>query len=325
MRETQWHWRPEGPAENNPLFLWPLDLRGAVNWYVSNWKPFSEYFTFAVLACLSWFVLQPDLYAINAAGPNLPTALWLSSVYGRNLLYTLLFAGGFHLYFYTFRMQGMDFKYEERDPTETSTRFTFGQQVYDNMFWTLLSGVTIWTCYEAVLLWALASGTAPWSDWNSNPVWFAAWFLFIPLWLSLHFYLGHRLLHWKPLYLIAHAVHHRNVRTGPWSGLSMHPIEHAIYLSSVFIHFFVPSHPIHIFFHLYCLTLSAIYGHVGYDRLRIGKRVQIAIGHFHHQLHHRHFECNYGAAELPCDAWFNSFDDGSAEARERLRAKRYQR
>ena len=110
---SQWKWRPEGPAENNPLFLWPVQPAHVLRWYVSNWKPLSEYFTFAVLACVSWYWLQPDLDAATQLTLNATSAGWLAGVYGRNLAYTLLFAGGFHLYFYRFRRQGFDFKYED--------------------------------------------------------------------------------------------------------------------------------------------------------------------------------------------------------------------
>jgi lathosterol oxidase len=41
-----------------------------------------------------------------------------------------------------------------------------------------------------------------------------------------NFYLIHRLLHWPSLYKMAHSLHHRNANVGPWSVLSMHPIEY---------------------------------------------------------------------------------------------------
>jgi sterol desaturase/sphingolipid hydroxylase (fatty acid hydroxylase superfamily) len=51
------------------------------------------------------------------------------------------------------------------------------------------------------------------------------------------FYFAHRLLHWPPLYELAHKLHHRNTNPGPWSGLSMHPIEHVIYFSTIALFF----------------------------------------------------------------------------------------
>ena len=42
---------------------------------------------------------------------------------------------------------------------------------------------------------------------------------------------------------------------------------------------------------------------------------------FHHQLHHRFFECNYGTIDVPWDRWFGSFH-GSDEATARVREQR---
>jgi sterol desaturase/sphingolipid hydroxylase (fatty acid hydroxylase superfamily) len=102
----------------------------------------------------------------------------------------------------------------------------------------------------------------------------------------------------------------------------MHPIEHAFYFSSVLIHFVIPSHPIHILFHFMILTIGAVIGHCGYDGFLINKKNKFALGHFHHQLHHRYFECNYGTIETPLDVWFNSFHDGTFNNTLKMRDKR---
>ena len=91
--------------------------------------------------------------------------------------------------------------------------------------------------YEAGFMWAYANDVLPfYLRASEHPVWFVLTLVMIPFWASLHFYFVHRLLHWKPLYRVAHALHHRNDNTGPWSGLSMHPVEHLLYLSSILIH-----------------------------------------------------------------------------------------
>ena len=41
------------------------------------------------------------------------------------------------------------------------------------------------------------------------------------------------MLHIPFLYKHVHALHHRNINVGPWSGLSMHPVEHIIYLGTI--------------------------------------------------------------------------------------------
>jgi sterol desaturase/sphingolipid hydroxylase (fatty acid hydroxylase superfamily) len=102
----------------------------------------------------------------------------------------------------------------------------------------------------------------------------------------------------------------------------MHPIEHFLYFSAILIHFIIPSHPLHVFFHFIILSVGAIWGHTGFDALLIGKKTKVPLGHFDHQLHHRYFECNYGTFESPCDKWFGSFHDGTSEATEIMRNKR---
>merc|ERR1712194_736497 len=60
-------------------------------------------------------------------------------------------------------------------------------------------------------------------------------------WSDVHFWFAHRLLHpwfgkgggvdpglW--LYRHVHSVHHKSHNPGPWSGLAMHPVEHAVYV-----------------------------------------------------------------------------------------------
>ena len=311
--KSPWNWQPQQTVEHNPLFSWPLEFRRIASWYAKGWQPTSEYGLFILLALLSWFFLQAPL----SESGRFATA-WIAPIYLRNLAYMLVIAGGLHLYFYTFRKQGSVQKYQARG-LQTGKSFTFNDQVRDNMFWSLVSGVTLWTAYEALLIHALANGHAPLYLWHQGTFWFIALFFIIPIWISLHFYCVHRLLHWPRLYKLAHSVHHRNQTTGPWSGISMHPLEHLIYFSSVLIHFAVPSHPLHVFFHMYALTISAVFGHTGFDSLLIRGKPRLAIGHFHHQLHHRYFEVNYGASELPCDEWFNTFDDGTPQARQRLK------
>ena len=200
-------------------------------------------------------------------------------------------------------------------------RFTFGRQVHDNMFWSLASGVPIWTGYEVLLLWTHANGATPAISFDANPALVIGLVLFTGPWVAFHFYWGHRLLHTGPLYRHVHALHHRNVNIGPWSGISMHPVEHCIYFSSLLVHLVVPSHPVLVMFHGYMLALSAIFGHTGFHELLLGRSRRMIIGHFHHQLHHRYFECNYGSVDFPLDVWFGTFHDGIKAARQRLKER----
>lgn len=234
-------------------------------------------------------------------------------------------AGGLHLYFYTFTQQGQKLKYDPRPLSKSGRQFTLGGQVRDNMFWSLGSGVFFWTSYEALMFWAMANGWAPVLLWVDNPVWFILLFLLTPIWISFHFYWIHRLLHWPPLYKLAHALHHRNINVGPWSGLSMHPLEHLLFFSSILIHFLVPAHPLHILFHMQHQSLTAATSHTGFENLLVKDSKTLALGTFHHQLHHRYFEVNYGNLQMPWDKWFGSFHDGTAEAHERMKHRQTQK
>ncbi|NKB64151.1 MAG: sterol desaturase family protein [Gammaproteobacteria bacterium] len=223
-----------------------------------------------------------------------------------------------HLWLYTWHKQDSTYRFLRTSPTEKGAKFLGGDQLRDNVFWVLLSGVSVWTLYEAGFWFAYANGYGSIIGFADNPVGFVLWFPLIAIWSSFHFYWIHRFLHWKPMYDRFHSVHHRSVTIGPWSGLSMHPVEHLLYLSSVLIHFIIPSNPIHVLFHLYWLTLATATSHSGYESLIVGKTGRITISTFFHQLHHRYFNCNFGNVELPMDRWFGSFNDGSSAATRRL-------
>ena len=200
----------------------------------------------------------------------------------------------------------------------------FGNQVWDNMFWTLGSGVGFWTAWEFLYWWALANGHAPGMNFSDNPVWFFAMFLIVVVWNSGHFYFVHRWMHYPKIYPIVHALHHRNINVGPWSGISMHPLEHLPYFSTIAIHFVLASHPIHVIFHMLIQGLSPAPSHSGYEGVWRGDRRLLVTGDFFHQLHHRFFECNYGTYIMPWDRWFGSFHDGTEEATEMFRERQRQ-
>jgi len=102
----------------------------------------------------------------------------------------------------------------------------------------------------------------------------------------------------------------------------MHPVEHLLYYSGILIHFVLPSHPLHVIFHLFALNLGAVFSHAGFDKLLVRDREAIKAGSFHHQLHHKYFECNYGSEEIPLDRWFGSFHDGTETATDYIRARK---
>ena len=302
----EWLSTPELPLEYAPLFDWPPRPLAALRYLFSHDYFWANGVPYVVLALVSWFLLQPALEQCASL-----EAGWMTQVYARNLVYMVALGSALHLFLYTFRGQGLAGKHDARDLSRNSPRHLLNNQVWDNIFWTCVSGVAVWTLYEIGLLWGYANRWLPSITFSEHPVWFVALFFLIPLWYAVHFYFVHRLLHWKPLYRLAHAVHHRNVNIGPWSGMSMHPIEHLLYISQVLIHLVIPSHPIHVLFHLYYVCLSPLPGHSGYAYLRIKGKDAWALGDFFHQMHHRYFNRNYGVQIVPLDRWLKTEHDGT--------------
>lgn len=288
VNKQEWDWHPKIPINNNPLFSLPINLKKIIKWYKSMWLTFSETIFCFVIAMVSWFFLQPSLEFCKEIYFS-----WIIQMFLRNFGIIFVVAGGLHLYFYTLRKQKNNFRYDSRDFT-SGKRFILNDQVLDNMFWTLVSGVTIWTAYEILFIWSYTNEIAPLLIWHTHPVWFCTLFFLIVMWKSIHFYFVHRLLHWPFFFKLVHFIHHRNINTSPRSGISIHPIEHLLYFSSVLIHFIIPSHPLHVLFHMTILTIGAVIGHYGFDSILINKKNKVALGHFHHQLHHHYFECNHG-------------------------------
>jgi sterol desaturase/sphingolipid hydroxylase (fatty acid hydroxylase superfamily) len=257
---------------------------------------------------ITWFYFSPALERCREFAFD-----WIAQIWVRNLIIMLVVAGGLHLYFYRFKQQADEGKYDHRDLALNSKVFYFNNQVLDNMFWTMISAVGFWTAYEVLMMWAYANGIAPTLNFGDNPAWFVFLIIAIPWYAGLHFYCQHRLLHIPFLYKLAHNWHHKNINIGPWSGAAMHPLEHSIWLSSVFIFLFIFTHPIHTIFILQYHMITAVTSHTGYEDLIVSKRVRFRLGDFFHQLHHRYFDCNYGTYETPWDQWLQTFHDGTQE------------
>jgi len=315
--KKQWHYAPEVPVLVSPLFRTPLDVGAISRWFVRGWFPLSERSIILFLSIVSWFFFHPALVRCQVFQFD-----WIAQIFVRNLALMFLVAGGLHLYFYVYQKQGDDHHYDARPLARNSRVFTFNNQVLDNMFWTCASGVTVWTGFEALMMWGLANGYVPALLLPGDTLWLLLLIFLVPIWETFYFFLIHRLLHWPPLYRRVHFLHHRNTNVGPWSGLSMHPLEHLIYLGSVLVHWVVPANPLLIIFHLQYFTLSAATTHAGYEGIVINGKKRLALGTFHHQMHHRFFECNYGGLEIPWDQWLGSFNDGTPESHQQFLASR---
>jgi sterol desaturase/sphingolipid hydroxylase (fatty acid hydroxylase superfamily) len=313
-RDRRGDWQPPELIKAPPLFVWPIRPLAFLKWFF-GWQGylFPWNVTYAAIAVATWVFLTPDLATMKTFEVG-----WVAIIFARNLALIFVVVGAWHLRLYVQRAQGRKFKYNGHWLAKKNPIFRFGNQVLDNIFWTVISAVPIWTAYEVLTLWAMANGYIPYVDFETYPVYCIGLLLLIPLFREVHFYLVHRLIHWPPLYRTVHHLHHKNANPGPWSGLAMHPVEHLLYFSGVLVHWIVPSHPIHVIFHLQHLAFAPAQGHSGFERVLLKDNFGIKTGDYFHYLHHKYFECNYGNDLMPLDEWFGTFHDGSKEAEERM-------
>eukprot|EP01051_Picozoa_sp_SAG22_P001729 SAG22_NODE_71_length_22540_cov_8.918052_13_plen_340_part_00 len=129
-------------------------------------------------------------------------------------------------------------------------------------------------------------------------VWFVAAGMITTQFRGIHFFTVHRGMHpWfkrgatglrgqldlgRFLYKWVHSLHHKSYNPGPWSSLSMHPVEHLFYFSCFLLAALIPYHPVHLLLNKYHTDISALGGHDGY-----GPPGADDVGHY---LHHKHFE-----------------------------------
>ncbi len=316
-QSREWNYHPDLPLQDPSIFKWPPRPGFLMRWFARNWLTLSERVMMVILAVVAWLTLYPSLEAAQTFAVG-----WILQTWAVNMGLMIAIAGGLHWYFYMRKGQGKALKFDRRDPAKGNRLWNFSNQVHDNMFWSLGSGITQLTAFQVVTMWLMANGYAPTISFASNPVWFILALILLPIWSAFHFYWVHRLLHVPMLYKHVHSLHHRNVNIGPWSGLSMHPIEHLLYLTTLCIHWVVATHPVHLIFHVIYQGPGAAMTHTGYEDLLIKDKRRLALGTFYHQLHHRYYECNYGNQEMPWDRWFGTFHDGSDEATSTTRARK---
>jgi hypothetical protein len=115
--DTRGNWVPSRPISYGPAFDWPPDGRRLGKWlfgfpgYFLPWNLF-----YAAMALVLWTWFSPSLETTQTLAPG-----WITYLLVRNLILALLVYGGWHLWLYTWRWQGTQFKYNRRFPAEKGT------------------------------------------------------------------------------------------------------------------------------------------------------------------------------------------------------------
>jgi len=238
---------------------------------------------------------------------------WVSKVIAFNLACEFIVYGFWH--FITYGYSPENLKNRKYNPVNQYTDKSFSGQFRREMIFTTL-GFLQSSGFQCVMMHLWASGKVPYYiDFWRYPIYSVLSLLFITYWREFHFYWVHRMMHpwWNGknglaqgdigafLYRWFHSLHHKSYNTGPFSGLSMHPVEHFFYytctlLSLVFVH-----HPLHFLYAKFHADIAPIGGHDGYS--------DPCGGADYHWLHHAKFECNYGTPLVDFDKLFGSWVD----------------
>merc|ERR1712179_411907 len=132
-----------------------------------------------------------------------------------------------------------------------------------------------------------------------------------------HFHLIHRAMHpWKTtsfpdigkfLYRQVHSLHHKSYNPTAFSGTNMHPVESTLYYSAALIPVAFGLHPVHALGVIVDCAMGAWLGHDGFQ--------WPGSGDYFHMLHHKHFDCNYGAMHVPLDYLFGTYAGSKEEVK----------
>jgi len=230
---------------------------------------------------------------------------WILPIVARNLIGTLLICGFWDWLLYFSPLQPRLSKYKFTKDYPDSSQF-----IHDASF-TMLSSVMA-AGVECMLCFAYSNGYLAYQTteqfWATFPI-NAFAILTMTHFRVIHFWVIHRAMHpWRApgipdigkfLYTHVHSLHHKSHNPTAFSGTSMHPVESTLYYSAALIAVPFGAHPVLPLALIIDCAVGAWLGHDGHE--------WPGSGDLFHQLHHRHFDCNYGAMHFPIDKWMGTF------------------
>lgn len=205
----------------------------------------------------------------------------------------LIFAGSFYFIFYVWKNKKYwSAKIQQRYPENK----TIIAEIKNSFISILIFGAVIW-----LVIWEGNQGNTLAYP-TINKYGYPYFFISIVLMILLHdtyFYWTHRLMHWGPLFKIAHKTHHFSNNPTPFAAYAFHPIEAIIEVGIIPLIAFTIPYNINalLIFTLYSLGVNVI-GHLGYEIFPKGfasnKLFKWHNTSTHHNMHHRLFKCNFG-------------------------------
>mmetsp|Transcript_16087 Transcript_16087/g.24245 ORF Transcript_16087/g.24245 Transcript_16087/m.24245 type:complete len:332 (+) Transcript_16087:54-1049(+) len=226
---------------------------------------------------------------------------WTLPIVLRNVLATWVICGFWDWFLYFSPLK------DKLSPYKINPSYPSRSQFIHDALWTTSATCTA-SLIECFCCYAYCNSLFPRFSNLSWSVGNILWVLFITHWRVPHFYLVHRVMHpWrtsfipdlgKILYTHVHSLHHKSYNPTAFSGTSMHPVESTLYYSACFIAVPFGCHPSIV---LACIIDCAVGAWLGHDGFTFP-----GSGDSFHQLHHAHFDCNYGTSIDSIDYWMGT-------------------
>lgn len=280
-----------------------LDLIGHLTAFAAALRSF-------ILAYIAIYWLYDDNdYPAFGKGKTLEWA-WMQPIFVRNVIVTLVTCGFWDWFLYFSPLKDKLHKFK-MNPVVPSVK-----QFKHDAFYTTTASVQA-ACVEIGLCWAWSNNylTMRHTSLSEAPVLYTILAMTITHWRIPHFYCIHRFMHpWritgipdvgKFFYRNVHSLHHKSYNPTAFSGTSMHPVEATLYYSAGIMPALVGLHPA---IALGCIVDCAFGAWLGHDGFQWP-----GSGDYFHNLHHKHFDCNYGASHVPMDQWFGTYAKGKED------------
>ena len=216
-------------------------------------------------------------------------------------------------------------KYNPAYPHLTSRNGT--SSLLREAFWCCVSACLA-ALLEAGVVHAYATGRFAAAAGGAGDAWWAdgRTVFFMVTWFytqNVQFYTMHRLLHkWGTtaipdvgawLYKHVHSLHHESKNPTAFSGISMHPVESALYFSYALLPCFFGAHVVAFLYIKTNLIAAAMLGHSAF--------AAPGTGSMPHYLHHSLVSVNYAESHVPLDYLFGTWAATEEEARESIKRR----
>jgi len=226
------------------------------------------------------------------------TGRWIFEIIFFNLLCEIIIYGGWHTILYNSSFGGTRLSKYKFHPDNQYAGPEGKENLQREVFYTTLGWLqsSFWQIGGMYLI--KKSFFPKPAIFLSNPILIILTILLQAQWRYFHFYLAHRFMHsWgfkfmglidigQALYDSVHSLHHKSHSPGPFSGLSMHPIEHLIYYSCLLLPLCLGMHPLAFLYCKFHADISPCGGHDGY--------ASPGGDSTYHYVHHSKFNANFG-------------------------------